>query len=75
MDLRAFVLRFECRAVTDIATPPFKGSMLRGGLFSMLRRDFCVDRQAPECADCRAWQACPVPATPSPHSDLSTARR
>jgi hypothetical protein len=34
--------------------------MIRGALFSALRRDFCLDPQAPACPGCRARQACPV---------------
>lgn len=60
MDLKAFVLRFECRAVTDIAMPPFKGSMVRGALFSALRQDFCMERRSLQCSGCPARQACPV---------------
>lgn len=60
VDLQAHILRFECEALTEIATPPFKGSMIRGALFSALRRDFCLDPQALACSDCRARQACPV---------------
>jgi hypothetical protein len=43
-----------------MATPPFKGSMIRGALFSALRRDFCLDQQGRTCADCKVRQACPV---------------
>lgn len=57
LDLEAFVLRFECRALDRIITPAFKGSMARGALFSVLRRDFCLDRQAPRCSSCQARQA------------------
>lgn len=60
MDLQAHILRFKCEALTEIATPPFKGSMIRGALFSALRRDFCLDPQALGCSDCRVRQACPV---------------
>jgi hypothetical protein len=58
--LTAYQLRFTCEATTDIVMPPYKGSMIRGALFSALRRDFCLDPRTPVCADCRVRQACPV---------------
>jgi hypothetical protein len=60
MNLEAHSLRFECRAQTEIATPPHKGSMVRGALFSALRGDFCVNSVARVCTDSRVRQACPV---------------
>lgn len=62
MDLRAYILQFDCLASTETRLPPFKGSTIRGALFSSLRREFCLDRQAPGCASCQARQACPVSA-------------
>lgn len=60
LNLQAHLLGFECQALTEIATSPFKGSMIRGALFSALRREFCLDSHAPACSDCRVRQACPV---------------
>ncbi len=60
MDLQANVLRFECRAQTEIVLPPFKGSTMRGALFSALRRDFCQASNSVHCSDCPMRQACPV---------------
>jgi len=60
LNLEAHLLQFECRALTEIVTPPFKGSMIRGALLSALRRDFCLDQQSRTCTDCRVRQACPV---------------
>lgn len=51
MNLQAHLLGFECQALTEIATSPFKGSMIRGALFSALRRDFCLDSHAPACSE------------------------
>lgn len=62
MDLKAFLLRFDCRPATEIVLPPFKGSTVRGALFSALSQDFCLERQSPQCPTCRARQACPVSA-------------
>ncbi|MBI4497313.1 MAG: CRISPR system precrRNA processing endoribonuclease RAMP protein Cas6 [Chloroflexi bacterium] len=60
MNLQAHVLQFSCKAETDMVTPPYKGSMLRGALFGALRRDFCLDQRGSACADSRLRQACPV---------------
>lgn len=60
MDLHAYVLRFHCRATTEIAAPPHKGSMVRGALFGSLRGDFCVTPGAQVCTDSQVRQACPV---------------
>lgn len=60
MDLRAHVLQFDAEALTEMVTPPFKGSMIRGALFGALREDFCLDPRRRNCADCRVRQACPV---------------
>ncbi|GAB4330258.1 MAG: CRISPR system precrRNA processing endoribonuclease RAMP protein Cas6 [Dehalococcoidia bacterium] len=60
MNLEAHLLRFQCQALTEIATPPFKGSMIRGALFGSLRQDFCLDQQGRICSDCKVRQACPV---------------
>jgi hypothetical protein len=60
LHLEAHLLRFQCQALTEIATPPFKGSMIRGALFGSLRQDFCLDQVNRNCRDCRIRQACPV---------------
>lgn len=60
MKLRAHRLRFECRALTEIVAPPYKGSMIRGALFAALRGDFCLDQKSSSCLDCCLRQACPV---------------
>jgi len=58
--LEAYPLRIECKAITPIILPPFKGSAIRGALFSALRRDFCIDASTRECEDARVREACPV---------------
>lgn len=60
MNLVAHVLRFEGEAVTEVATPAFKSSMIRGALLAALRRDFCLDREGPRCATAVVRQACPA---------------
>jgi hypothetical protein len=60
VNLHAYVLRFYCQAATEIATPPYKGSMLRGALFAALRHDFCLDQHGPACMDCHLRSVCPV---------------
>lgn len=60
MELRAYGLRFYLKALTEVAVPPFKGSMVRGALFAALRRDFCLDHRANSCSGCQTRQACPV---------------
>lgn len=60
MDLRAYILQFDCLASTEIRLPPFKGSAIRGAFFSALRGDVCLDRRVPGCSSCQARQSCPV---------------
>lgn len=60
MELAAYPLRFRCCAETEIAPPPYKGSMVRGALLAALRREFCLDQRGRTCADARLRQACPV---------------
>ncbi|MDP2935519.1 MAG: CRISPR system precrRNA processing endoribonuclease RAMP protein Cas6, partial [Dehalococcoidia bacterium] len=62
MDLRAYILQFDCLASTEIRLPPFKGSAIRGAFFSALRGDFCLDRRVPGCSSCQVRQSCPVSA-------------
>ena|GEM_PF-5568195 len=40
----AYCLRFGCQAVTEIAVPRHKGSMLRGALYRALIDDFCLNK-------------------------------
>lgn len=60
VNLEAHVLRFEGETATEVATPAYKGSMIRGALLAALRRDFCLDREGPRCATAGVRQACPV---------------
>lgn len=60
MNLQAHCVTFQCQAQTEIATPSFKGSMVRGALFGALRQEFCLDQRGRACSDAGVRQACPV---------------
>ncbi len=53
-------LDFDCVMTTDGELPPYKGSMLRGGLGHGLRRACCAVRGR-ECAGCPLAAACLFP--------------
>lgn len=56
----AYCLRFRCRAVTEIAVPRHKGSMLRGALYRALIDDFCLNKYSPSCLTCSLNVVCPI---------------
>lgn len=68
----AHQLRFECEAVEPMELYAWQGSGLRGALFRALWGNFCMNRDAPECAACTLIASCPVAslvATLDPESD------
>jgi hypothetical protein len=56
----AHCLRFIAQAQTIIELNEQQGSAIRGALFHALRRRFCNNREAGECAACSLVTACPV---------------
>ncbi len=53
-------LRFECQALEPMELYEWQGSGLRGALFRSLWGNFCMNREAQECAPCPLVQTCPV---------------
>ncbi len=68
----AHQLRFECEALEPMELYAWQGSGIRGALFRALWGNFCMNRDARECADCALIASCPVAslvATLDPESD------
>jgi hypothetical protein len=68
----AHQLRFECEAVEPMELYEWQGSGLRGALYRSLWGNFCMNRDARECATCPLVQTCPVAflvATLDPESE------
>ncbi len=53
-------LRFLAEVQTPIELNEHQGSAIRGALFNVLRRQFCVERELPSCQPCALHVACPV---------------
>jgi len=53
-------LRFVTEVQSIIELNEHQGSAIRGSLFHALRGQFCIYRQASECADCPLVATCPV---------------
>ena len=68
----AHQLRFECEALEPMELYEWQGSGLRGALYRALWGNFCMNRDATECAACPLVQTCPVAflvATLDPNSE------
>jgi hypothetical protein len=68
----AHQLRFDCEAVEPMELYEWQGSGLRGALYRSLWGNFCMNRDAPECAACPLIGTCPVAflvATLDPNSE------
>ena len=68
----AHQLRFECEALEPMELYEWQGSGLRGALYRALWGNFCMNRDATECAACPLVQTCPVAflvATLEPNSE------
>lgn len=68
----AHQLRFECEALEPMELYEWQGSGLRGALYRALWGNFCMNRDATECAACPLVQTCPVAflvATLDPESE------
>lgn len=68
-DLSAHVLRITLEATEPIALEQHPGSSLRGALFEMLLRRFCMNREASTCAECPLNVTCPVAGLVAPLRD------
>ena len=53
-------LRFVTEVQSTIELNEHQGSAIRGALFHLLRRRFCGNREAAECAECPLVATCPV---------------
>jgi hypothetical protein len=59
-NFKAHRLRFVTDVETTIELNEHQGSAIRGALFHAMRRRFCTNREADECAACPLVATCPV---------------
>ncbi len=59
-------LRFTVRAVSEVRLSEQPGKELRGALTTAIWRRFCVNPEAPTCADCPLVRQCPVAVLVAP---------
>lgn len=73
--LQAYHIRVRATAMGPLELNEYSGSSFRGSLFNALWGRFCVNKEAPVCANCPLVQSCPVSSLVAPLRDEAARGR
>ena len=73
--LQAYHIRVRATATGPLELNEYSGSSFRGALFNALWGRFCVNKEAPVCANCPLVQSCPVSSLVAPLRDEAARGR